>query len=302
MNTRHKETLNNILELLGGELDITKTQYESAVKSYRAVAEQLTKENSQLIPYKPEIIPQGSFMLGTMVKPVIEGSKLDVDLVCQLTNKNVNWTQFDLKQIVGDQIKENKTYEKMIKKPEGRRCWTLIYSEDSNYHMDILPCVVDSNYNLLFEKAFSNSELQNTDELAIRITDKEELEYDTATNHLLWLKSNPFGYAKWFFSRAIVSSKRMFSLNEAIQPIRDSEKEKLPLQRIVQILKRHRDIMFSEESEFNLDHKPISIIITTLAARTYDREDNILDGLINIVGQMRSEIKEKWNNQTMKYE
>ena len=94
----------------------------------------------------------------------------------------------------------------------------------------------------------------------------------------------------------------MFSLNEAIQPIRDSEKEKLPLQRIVQILKRHRDIMFSEESEFNLDHKPISIIITTLAARTYDREDNILDGLINIVGQMRSEIKEKWNIQIMKYE
>jgi hypothetical protein len=77
MRNEHKDLLNKVLEFLGGELDITKTQFESAVKSYKAVADQLTKDNSDLLPYKPEILPQGSFMLGTMVKPVVEGSKLE---------------------------------------------------------------------------------------------------------------------------------------------------------------------------------------------------------------------------------
>lgn len=298
MRNEHKDLLNEILEFLGGELDITKTQFESAVISYEAVAEQLTKDNSDLLPYKPEILPQGSFMLGTMVKPVVEGSKLDVDLVCQLINKNSSWTQYDLKQKVGNQLKDNKTYEKMIKEPEGRRCWTLIYAEDSNYHMDILPCIVDSGYNVVFEKAFTNSELKDADELAIRITDKEDKGYNNVSNHLAWLKSNPFGYAKWFFKRAIVSSTRSISLKEAIQPIRDFDKEKLPLQRVVQILKRHRDIMFSEDSNYDNEHKPISIIITTLAAKTYNKETNIMDALVNAVGNMRSEIKEKFNPKT----
>lgn len=295
MRNDHKDLLNKVLEFLGGELDISKTQYEEAVRSYQAVGKQLTKENSKLIPYKPEILPQGSFMLGTMIRPVVEGSKLDVDLVCQLTNKNSSWTQYDLKQIVGDQLKENTTYRKMLKQPDGKRCWTLVYAEDTNYHMDILPCVVDSNYVLLLEKKFNNLELSNMDELAIRITDKLEEGYEMITNHLLWKKSNPFGYAKWFFNRAIISATRMFSLKEAIQPLKNLDDKKFPLQRIVQILKRHRDNMFSHESDFDLDHKPISIIITTLAAKAYDKEDNLVEGLINVVANMKREIKIKWN-------
>ena len=43
---------------------------------------------------------------------------------------------------------------------------------------------------------------------------------------------------------------------------------KTPLQQGIQILKRHRDIMFVEDP----DDKPISIIITTLAAHAYNNE------------------------------
>jgi hypothetical protein len=302
MKKEHKNELNSILENLGKELDITKAQHDAAVKSYTSVAEQLTKENSELLPYKPEILPQGSFMLGTMIKPVNEEDELDIDLVCQLTSKSAGWTQYDLKQKVGNQLKANSTYERMIKKPEGRRCWTLVYAENSNYHLDILPSIVDSGYKIIFEKSFSNTDIESTDDLAIRITDREDDSYTSNPNHLDWLKSNPFGYAKWFFRRAIVSSTRMFSLNEAIQPVRDFEKEKLPLQRIVQILKRHRDIMFSDDSSYDLDHKPISIIITTLSAQAYDKESNIMDGLINVAGKMRGLIKEVWNSEKGKYE
>lgn len=67
-----------ILETLGETLDITETQYKAAVSSYGAVGEWLAKPESSLAPYKPIIRPQGSFMLGTMIKPVCEDDVLDV--------------------------------------------------------------------------------------------------------------------------------------------------------------------------------------------------------------------------------
>jgi hypothetical protein len=54
---------------------------------------------------------------------------------------------------------------------------------------------------------------------------------------------------------------------------------KTPLQRAVQILKRHRDVMF----EKNPNAKPISIIITTLAALCYSGESDISSTLQNII-------------------
>ena len=57
-------------------------------------------------------------------------------------------------------------------------------------------------------------------------------------------------------------------------------KIKTPLQRVVQLLKRHRDIMFKDDQSGN---KPISIIITTIAASLYNEEDNIYDAMKNIL-------------------
>lgn len=57
-------------------------------------------------------------------------------------------------------------------------------------------------------------------------------------------------------------------------------KIKTPLQRVVQLLKRHRDIMFADDDSGN---KPISIIITTIAATLYQEEDNIVDAMTNIL-------------------
>jgi hypothetical protein len=51
-----------------------------------------------------------------------------------------------------------------------------------------------------------------------------------------------------------------------------------PLQRAVQVLKRHRDIYFLDD----LDVSPPSILITTLAALAYTGENGILDAVINI--------------------
>jgi len=277
------EQFSEILESLGRNLDISESQYDNAVKSYTAVGGWLSGYDSELAMYQPTIKPQGSFMLGTMIKPIHENDDLDIDLVCQLTGKKEYWTQSDLKQIVGNRIKANGVYERMLQRPDGRRCWTLRYSEVANYHMDILPSIVSQGYQILLEKSFSDieREMPNFDNLAIRITDKKHELYTTSTQPEDWLKSNPFGYGKWFFQRAELPRVRAFSMNESIQEVPKFQKEKLPLQRVIQILKRHRDMMFNGD-----EAKPISIIITTLAGRAYQKETNILTALLNIVNRI----------------
>lgn len=283
------EQFSDILEELGRNLDITKTQYDAAVRSYEAVGTHLSKPDSVLAPYKPEIAPQGSFMLGTMVKPVGAKDELDLDLVCQLTGKGAHWTQKHLKDAVGDQLRASDRYKPMIKSPEGRRCWTLEYADEAKYHMDILPAIVDSGYRMLLEKVFSAPTTADVSTLALRITDKKRSDYLVETNHLKWLRSNPFGYAHWFFNRASLDFEKGDILAEAVQPVRKYNEKKLPLQRVVQILKRHRDLHSNGHQ-----HRPISIIITTLAARSYQKETNILLALQNVIGGMRDHIVEKY--------
>ncbi len=289
-----KRQFNDIFESLGECLDISETQFNNAVSSYQAVGNWLSKADSELALYKPKISAQGSFLLGTMVKPINKEDDLDIDLVCELTGKNESWTQADVKSIVGDRIKANSDYKDMLDK-EGRRCWTLKYrvktkSFADKYHMDILPSITSEGYSTILEKAFSFNQEFNLDDLAIRITDKETENYYTSSNPEYWLKSNPFGYGKWFFDQASVSLTKSYSLREAIKPVPKYQTNKLPLQRVVQILKRHRDIMFNGDKD-----KPISIIITTLAAKAYNKETDVLSALLNVSTKMENFIIEKFD-------
>ena len=61
---------------------------------------------------------------------------------------------------------------------------------------------------------------------------------------------------------------------------------KTPLQMVVQLLKRHRDICF----EHDTDNAPISIIITTLAAHAYSGEMSLYDAMCNILDHMTDNI------------
>ena len=290
ITTEQRKQFSDIFETLGESLDVSELQYDTVVGSYRTVGEWLAKSDSALFPYKPEIRPQGSFMLGTMIKPIHEDDDLDIDLVCELYGKRPEWTQFDLKQVVGNRLKSNENYKKMLD-DEGRRCWTLVYSDTANYHMDILPSIVGIGYNTIFEKAFSSNALaENLDSLAIRITDKTQNNYYTETLPDNWMRSNPFGYAKWFFNEASIEMRKTIMLSESVRPVPKYQKEKLPLQRVVQILKRHRDIMFNGNED-----KPISIIITTLASRAYKKEISVFDALATIGNNIDAYIEERYD-------
>ena len=65
------------------------------------------------------------------------------------------------------------------------------------------------------------------------------------------------------------------------------ERVRTPLRQTIQLLKRHRDIRFTG----NPDDKPISIIITTLAAMAYSNQTEVFEAIDHIVRSMRSFIK-----------
>lgn len=282
--------INDFLENIGQVLDITEAQHETVVQRYTAVANQLSKEGSVLSAYKPEILPQGSFLLGTMIRPIMEDDELDVDLVCRLKGKNYSWAQIHLKHAVKDQlIDNNENYKRMLDE-EGNRCWTIIYSDDK-FHLDILPALVGNNSHVnLSERTYSKLNKTDLETISVRITDKREGNYTTEVNPNNWLKSNPFGYAAWFKERSNLNEYRTVLLSESVTPLPAYKKEKAPLLRVVQILKRHRDIMFGGD-----ENKPISIIITTLAAKAYRKETNVINALVNILNSMESQMKQVYS-------
>ena len=157
-----------ILELVR-KLDITDTEFKTLTQSYQAVGNFLSEKNSPLHIYSPEIRPQGSFLLGTVVRPVSDNADIDIDLVCELHDKPADWAQFDLKKAVGDRLKDHQLYKGKLDK-EGKRCWTIIYG-DGKYHMDILPSLMDKGYGVLLERSFSTDTLDDVKELAFRLTD-----------------------------------------------------------------------------------------------------------------------------------
>lgn len=251
-----QKQLGEILENLSDELDVTPSQYEDAEKKYKAVGEWLAGPGSVLAEFHPEIYPQGSIRLRTTVKPV-EGNEFDVDLVCEM-KALPSLDQKTVKDLVGARLSSNEYYRKMLK--EKKRCWRLDYA--GQFHMDILPARPDIRKN--------NG--------CIQVPDRDLKE---------WKESNPKGYASWFENRMVVIRAKMERMYADIEDLPDNGPLRTPLQRSVQILKRYRDIIFKDD----LDSAPLSIIITTLAAKAYSNEADLFIALMDIIDGMPRKVQ-----------
>ena len=277
-----RRKLSRILTTLAEELDVPPSKYEDAKERYDAVGNWLNEDDSELAPYNPEIYAHGSFALGTAVRPLGDDD-YDVDAVCLLQLDQGEVNQRRLKDMVGGRLKGHRTYARMLDPKEGgRRCWTLKYADESKFHLDILPAIPD-DYDWLIAIGVPPEHAQH----AVCITDKE-----TWNTNRQWPRSNPKGYAEWFKERMRVlfeQRRRILALEKraTVDDIPDYE-VRTPLQRVIQLLKRHRDMRYSGD-----DDKPISIIITTLAARAYNNEDDIAEALLNVVPGMRRAIENR---------
>lgn len=265
--------LDEILKLVLNELDIPEELLEEAESRYKELAEWLKNDSETRYKSNALLYPQGSMLLGTTVRPVKAGDDYDFDFVYRRDIKKESITQADLKKQVGDQLKEfikhlEKNNVKEIPTLKvGNRCWTLMYGK--KFHMDVLPALPEPDGSYSFDQ-----------EDAIIITDKNLHE---------WQSSNPKGFAKWFRKSTRVSlSEKLAKAHVEIEDLPE-EGEKTTLQRAVQILKRHRDLVYTGHP----DDKPISVIITTLAGQAYNKSDNIYSVLKGILENMEKFIDKK---------
>ena len=266
------ETVESILRRIAEKLDISDTMAQRAKTAYEAVGVHLQRELEDR--YVVDIHPQGSFNLGTVVKPKFDKDEYDIDLVCLLKDKNgykpINVSAYSLKQDVGDSLKNSERYKEKLD-TEGKRCWTLQYDE---FHMDILPC-----RSAEWEYLPSASEIELTNK--------------NPNGTYSYLFSNPNGYRQWFRGRMRVKLNELELRDFALEKLAAGDIEKVPeykfrtpLQRTIQLLKRHRDEFFERLPEERRKNKPISMIITTLAAMAYQGERSIAEALTKVLARM----------------
>ena len=285
MNTIASAISKRYIEALVDELDISDARYEQANDSYNSLGQWLNRPHSTIAAYSPAVYVQGSFGLGTVIKPVNLEEEYDIDAVCELKKLNkTQLTQQRLKEMVGLEIEAYRKSKNMTKPlREGRRCWTLNYADGAQFHMDVVPSLPNGiEVRQLLEARKFDTRWATT---AVAITDNERANYRSYSND--WPRSNPKGYIEWFESRTLVvlnERKRALakSLNASVEQIPDY-RVRTPLQAAIMILKRHRDMMF-EKDQTNCC--PISIIITTLAAHAYNSEEDIADALYSILTNM----------------
>lgn len=289
---------NAVLAKLLEKIELPESAYKKAEKRYQDIGEWLQRDKSSCVGFDPHVSPQGSFRLGTANKPE-NGEEYDLDMSCNLrhglTKENI--TQKQLKNIVGNELEQYRVARNIKENlSEKKRCWRLEYADDLSFHLDIVPCIPENEAmrstlkdRMIYSTLLSESLASDVSDLAVAITDDTDPGYEILTDN--WRISNPEGYARWFESRMRTAAEY---LNERELVFKASIDDlpyyqwKTPLQSSVQLLKRHRDIMF----ERNKDSKPISIIITTLAARAYRGESDLVSALLNILNSMEKYIQQ----------
>lgn len=247
------DQLSQLLRTSIESLDITGQEYRLAVSRYEAVGQFLAGYWDDSLT-GGAIYPQGSMRLGTVTRNIHRNDEIDIDLVARRDLAKTSITQAELKADTGHGLDlfVKTAPEGHPAKEEGKRCWTLLYP---GFHLDVLPALPDDQ----------------DGGTGIIITDTEVR---------AWQFSNPVGYANWFHARMRTEwMEKRASVDVSDVP---DWALKTTLQRTVQALKRHRDIYFTG----NLDERPASVILTTLAARAYRGGGSLYEVLLDVTAAM----------------
>ena len=235
-----------VIDRLIADSELTETEYKDAATSYKAVASVLSKPESKIQILNPDIFPQGSMRLGTTVRP-IGSDHFDLDMVCWLNASDKKCTPDQLYNWVWETLGNDAAYRD--RRQKKNRCIRINYAEAKKFHLDVTPAIPDSTQ--------ANGSLFVPD---------RELK--------IWSPSHPIGFSDEWFKKAAEKMPQYELLKEAMVFANRAKIEELPeygafekkpLQRIVQLLKRHRDHYFQE----NKKYRPTSILLTTLVTHSY---------------------------------
>lgn len=282
MNTRAP---NSRLEVLLKDIDLPARAYELAENRYKDLGQWIARPDSTLAQYDAHVFVQGSFALGTPIRPINDDDEYDLDFTCKLREgiSRDTHTQQQLKDLIGGELADYR-HARRIDRPlqSKKRCWRLSYKDELPFHMDVVPGIRadDERRRYLREQMelrdMPASLAQDIASKALWITDEQHLAYRALSRE--WPSSNPGGYQQWFLSRMRPPEQRGFLAEAQVDPV-PVYRSKAPLQQVVQLLKRHRDVYFAGD----VDVKPASILITTIAGEAYMHRETLPQTLRRIL-------------------
>lgn len=268
-------------------LDISPTLYKNAVEKYQNIAKFLQGKGLNV-----DIYPQGSFALGTVVRPYSadDNATYDLDFICQVSNTDRDDIDAKgLRELIKSTLEESELYGGKLEIYD--ECFTIKYADTNGvgFSIDIVPAVDESyqHKSALIKKALFPELI----ETAIAIPKQHNKEYE-------WLTNNPRGYKKWFddINSKYQTANRTYyreqyfkkhsALYASVEEI-PSELERSALQRAIQILKYHRNVFYSKYKDGD-KHKPISAIINTVVteiAKSANPTMNVYELLNYVTGE-----------------
>lgn len=257
---KKEERQQDILKI-ASKLDITPSMYKEATEKYESLAKYLNAHSG----LRANMYPQGSFALGTVVRPYYKGNDAayDLDFICEVSKDKDETNPNELRDAIKSALSESKLYSDKLE--EFDECFTIHYADinGSSFSIDIVPATAEDSatINELRSKT-ARPDLVNN---AIAIPKKKSSEYE-------WLTNNPQGFKEWFqeinkpfldyasteYRTTLFESTDFYGSIEEIP----QEMNRSSIQRVIQILKYHRDIYYLKAPNL----KPISALITYIVA------------------------------------
>lgn len=205
LTTKEDQILTHLVELL----ELPDSAYEKAKNRYEDLGEWLGRDESVVTANDVHVFPQGSFRLGTAIRPLTDEEDYDLDLSCELRKgiSKATHSQKNLKELIGFEL-ERYRFARNIKEPlePKHRCWRLKYADELSFHLDIVPSipatftkrkiVLDS---ITYTQAMDHDLAVAVANLAVEITDDQLPNYSLISDD--WPISNTEGYAKWFIAK-----------------------------------------------------------------------------------------------------
>ena len=153
-------------EFLRHEVNLNKRRYDDLESHVNAVNSWL---KGHLNGYQ-RTERQGSWALGTLIKPVDTNDEYDAD-VQVVMNPNPNWEPKDYVQALYNALQQNRNYADKIKR--NTRCVTVNYAGD--FHLDVVPRVTIKGNHYICNRV--ENEFQRTDGTSYRdwFSDKDRI-------------------------------------------------------------------------------------------------------------------------------
>lgn len=258
------ERQTDILQLIS-QLDIPPSLYKNAHQKYKSIAKYLEDHGLQADMY-----PQGSFALGTVIRPYSKDKtrNYDLDFICQVKGTRDNFTPSELRKQISDILNASDLYGGKL--TEYDECFTIEYADINGigFSIDIVPATG--------ENASKKAELCTLSKYPWLIDTAIAIPRHSQQKTYNWITNNPIGYREWFYDinasfravSGVTYRQNLFSAHKDVYASIEEipvEMERTSMQRVIQILKHHRDVYYSKIQNGD-DIKPISAIINTIVA------------------------------------